>query len=281
MGIDRPLKYLLVIPSSKGGSNIMGEESQKRIIVVSFQFSVVTKSIETMLKDNGYVVTVIDSEVEKVKGYLDDAALYIIYLQTDLVDAMKLDLLQVITNILDDKKMKVILIGEPSVKDKFVNTIPALSNSIWVDRPVDMNVLKNTVDDVMSGRLLQVSEKKRILIIDDDPSYAKMVREFIKDKYKVDIVTNGMQAITFLLKASETKQVDMILLDYEMPVVDGPQVLQMLRQEPATQDIPVVFLTGVGTKEAVSRVMQLKPEGYILKSTSKDDLVAYLAKKLS
>ncbi len=259
----------------------MDEENQKRIIVVSFQFSVVMKSIETMLKDSGYFVTVIDSEVEKVKGYLDDAELFIIYLQTDLVDAMKLDLLQTITNILDERKMKVILIGEHTIKDKFVDSVPALSNSVWVDRPVDMNVLKSTVDDAMSGRILQAVDKKRILIIDDDPSYAKMVREFIKDRYKVDIVTNGMQAITFLIKASEKKQVDMILLDYEMPVVDGPQVLQMLRQEPATQSIPVVFLTGVGTKEAVSRVMQLKPEGYILKSTSKDDLVAYLDKKLS
>ena len=45
--------------------------------------------------------------------------------------------------------------------------------------------------------------------------------------YKTDIVTTGMQAITFLLK----NPVDMVLLDYEMPVMDGPQVLQVLRQE--------------------------------------------------
>ena len=71
-----------------------------------------------------------------------------------------------------------------------------------------------------------------------------------------------------------------ILLDYEMPVVDGPQVLQMLRQEPATQKIPVVFLTGVGTREGVERVMALKPDGYILKSTTKDKLLEYLGEKL-
>ena len=83
----------------------------------------------------------------------------------------------------------------------------------------------------------------------------------------------------FLLKVKEGEQVDLILLDYEMPVVDGPQVLQMLRQESATADIPVVFLTGNGTREAVSRVMALKPEGYILKSTSKADLMDFLEKK--
>ena len=81
-----------------------------------------------------------------------------------------------------------------------------------------------------------------------------------------------MQAITFLLK----NEVDLILLYYEMPVVDGPQVLQMLRQEPATANIPVVFLTGIGTRESVARVMSLKPEGYILKSTTREDLLAFL-----
>jgi CheY-like chemotaxis protein len=114
--------------------------------------------------------------------------------------------------------------------------------------------------------------KKHILIVDDDPSYAKMVREWIKDHYQVSIVTAGIQAITFLAK----NPVDMILLDYEMPVVDGAQVLQMLRQEPSTQNIPVIFLTGVGDKEQVERVLRLRPTGYILKSTTKEKLLDYL-----
>ena len=65
-----------------------------------------------------------------------------------------------------------------------------------------------------------------------------------------------------------------------MPVVDGPQVLQMLRQEKSTRGIPVVFLTGVGTKEEVERVLQLKPNGYVLKSTTREKLLNYLQTKL-
>ena len=107
-----------------------------------------------------------------------------------------------------------------------------------------------------------------------------MVREWIKYKYRVDIVTAGMQAISFLLKVKEEEPVDLILLDYEMPVVDGTQVLQMLRQEPATANIPVIFLTGNGNKDAVARVMELKPNGYLLKSTTRLDLVKYLDNKL-
>jgi DNA-binding NarL/FixJ family response regulator len=53
----------------------------------------------------------------------------------------------------------------------------------------------------------------------------------------------------------------------------------MLRQDPATMHIPVIFLTGIGTKEAVSRVMALKPDGYILKSTTRADILGYIGSK--
>ena len=135
------------------------------------------------------------------------------------------------------------------------------------------NAKKENKDE---GSEKRAEDKKKILIVDDDPSYAGMVRTWIKDIYKTTVVTAGMQAITFLLK----NHVDLILLDYEMPVVDGPQVLQMLRSEPATADIPVVFLTGVSTKEEIMRVLALKPDGYILKTTPRDDILVYLQKKL-
>ncbi len=108
-----------------------------------------------------------------------------------------------------------------------------------------------------------------ILIVDDDPTYAKMIREWIRDQYSVNIVTAGMQAIKFLTK----KKVDLILLDYEMPEADGPEVLGMLRDDPETADIPVVFLTGVNNQESIERLLSLNPAGYILKNTPKGDLV--------
>ncbi len=169
----------------------------------------------------------------------------------------------------------IIYIGEQNFKDDFIRAFPKADGYPWVNRPIDMEMLPDTVEKAFANPH-QAAEKKKILLVDDDPSYATMVREWIKDDYQVYVVTAGMQAITFLLK----KKVDLILLDYEMPVVDGPQVLQMLRQEEDTKDIPVVFLTGVGTREGVQRVMELKPEGYVLKSTTKDNLLSFLKEKL-
>ena len=58
-----------------------------------------------------------------------------------------------------------------------------------------------------------------------------------------------------------------------MPVVDGPQVLGMLRSDPELADIPVVFLTGINSRESIERVLSLKPSGYILKNTTREELI--------
>ena len=67
---------------------------------------------------------------------------------------------------------------------------------------------------------------------------------------------------------------ELILLDYEMPVMNGPKVLEALRGDTKTAQIPVVFLTGHSDKDSVMDVMKMRPQGYLLKSTKKEDIIA-------
>ncbi|WP_242662263.1 response regulator [Butyrivibrio proteoclasticus] len=108
--------------------------------------------------------------------------------------------------------------------------------------------------------------------MDDDASFLKMVKDWLSDDYRVTIVSSGMQAITYIAK----NRPDLILLDFEMPVTSGPQVLEMIRSEVGTSNLPVFFLTGKGDKESVTKVLTLKPEGYILKSAGKTELVSQI-----
>ncbi len=244
----------------------------KKVAIVTFQYSVVMKGIEKKLADEGFQVTVLSSGFDAVRNLAVDTTVFILYLSSDI---SKMMMLPNIIETISKAGRNIIFIGEKDDHGDISREFPAIEGYEWMDRPVDTAKLISMINsDITSGTEAQT--KKRILIVDDDPAYAKMVREWIKYKYRTDIVTAGMQAITFLLK----NKVDLILLDYEMPVVDGPQVLQMLRQEPVTANIPVVFLTGVGSKEGVARVLELKPDGYILKSTTRMDIINYLTKKL-
>lgn len=65
---------------------------------------------------------------------------------------------------------------------------------------------------------------------------------------------------------------NLVLLDYEMPVCDGRQALEMIRSEKEIADIPVMFLTGRGDRESIKKVISLKPEGYLLKTMSDEEI---------
>ena len=114
----------------------------------------------------------------------------------------------------------------------------------------------------------QQARRKNILIVDDDVAYMSMIMDWLKDTYRVSLANSGMQAITWLAK----NHADLILLDYEMPITSGPQVLEMIRSDAETADIPVMFLTGRGDKESIMRVLSLKPAGYLLKTVQKKEL---------
>ncbi len=250
-------------------------EEKKSIVIFLYQYSVVVKGIERKLLDEGYFVDILTERYDQIEKLASRADLFLIYLPTDIMDDDgKIKMLWNICEKIRNHGKGIVVIGEKKYHSELVGRVKILDGYGWVDRPIENEIL---FKEISLGIATPVRGKtKRILIVDDDPSYAGMVREWIKDRYKTDIVTAGMQAITFLLK----NPVDLILLDYEMPVVDGPQVLQMLRQESATKDIPVIFLTGVGSKESVSRVMELRPAGYILKTTTRDNLIDTLRNQL-
>ena len=116
------------------------------------------------------------------------------------------------------------------------------------------------------------ARKKSILLVDDDVTFLKTVKGWLASNYRVTIVTSGAQALMYI---ADNKP-DLILLDYEMPVTSGPQVLEMIRSETRTGTIPVIFLTGKGDRESVVKVLALKPDGYLLKSTDKATLLKSL-----
>ena len=100
-------------------------------------------------------------------------------------------------------------------------------------------------------------------------NYMSMVMDWLKDKYRVATVNSGMQAIKWLAK----NHADLILLDYEMPVTTGPQVLEMIRSDDTLADLPVMFMKRKSDRESIMNVLALKPAGYQLKSNSKEQLL--------
>lgn len=111
--------------------------------------------------------------------------------------------------------------------------------------------------------------KKHVLVVDDDPMMLKLIKEHLHDNYDVATAINGKIALKFL----EKKKTDLILLDYAMPVEDGPAILEKIHANDATKDIPVVFLTGVMERDKIQKALVQKPQGYLLKPIDHDKLI--------
>ena len=108
----------------------------------------------------------------------------------------------------------------------------------------------------------QAQAQKTILLVNDDAVMIRTLREGLSTSYKVLPANSGANALKILERAKP----DLILLDYEMPEMNGPQVLETLRSKDETAKIPVMFLTAKSDAGSLDRIEALKPEGHMLKT---------------
>ena len=233
----------------------------------SFIIRVLMKKVTDAGCECGYLPLTVDDINESLKGEEPLIALYI-----DEEIKPNPEVMHFLIDRMEEKDMQAILIGESDDLKEYTAKFPMGLVYMGFERPVDNEGFVKSVKDYFK-KLALGEFKKRILIVDDDPQYLSMVREWLKDDYNVTMANSGLQAIRWLGR----NKVDLILLDHEMPVTSGPQVLEMLRSEEDTRGIPVMFLTGKGDKESVMAVVALRPEGYFLKNIKKEELLEKLA----
>lgn len=107
----------------------------------------------------------------------------------------------------------------------------------------------------------QNDDRPRILIVDDERININILNNLLKHDYKLMAATSGEQA----LKAAVDGQPDLILLDILMPGMDGHQVCRKLKSNPATQTIPIIFITAMGDAENETIGFALGAVDYISK----------------
>ena len=241
----------------------------KEVLFAGNKQSFIVRVLIKKVQEAGFACEFVTSTVDEIGRSWKHHQLLVLFLE----DARpKEDLMHYLVDSMVENGNMMILIGEQPDID-YVSDHMAQHGLIYstFGRPVDNEKFIKTIKEYFekedAGEL-----KKSILIVDDDPQYLSLVRMWLKDTYKVTMANSGLQAIKFLGK----NKVDLILLDHEMPVTSGPQVLEMLRSDEETKSIPVMFLTGKSDKESVMAVVALRPEGYFLKSIQKDELLEKL-----
>ncbi|MDA7746050.1 diguanylate cyclase [Psychromonas sp.] len=105
-------------------------------------------------------------------------------------------------------------------------------------------------------------KNKLVLIVDDSPTNLKILASCLKNAHQLKIATNGEQCLAI---AQLHPQPDLILLDVEMPDMNGYEVCEKLKNSPDTASIPVIFVTGLQGEKDEERGLSLGAVDYITK----------------
>lgn len=243
----------------------------QRMLFIAEKESFIARVLIKKVQDTRTECVFVPCNVNDINSKWQDAPLLTLYMEEGVRPGD--DVIHFLLDNIEDKDAKLIVVGEQQEINYVCDHIPGQFIYRTFPRPVDNAEFASSISEYYE-KMASGEFKKSILIVDDDPQYLNIVRQWLLGDYKVSLASSGLQAIRFLGK----NKVDLILLDHEMPVTSGPQVLEMLRSDPETASIPVMFLTGKSDKDSVMAVVALKPEGYFLKSIQKDELLEALKK---
>ncbi len=240
-----------------------------RVVFIAEKETFVVRVLEKKVVDAHKDCIFVKNTLSDVKEVLTNSCLVVLYIDDDT--RIQEDVLRFLEVRMREDLGGFILIGEQVHINAIRKQIPEHYIYKAFVRPVNNEEFLGAVSEYFEKDDID-DYKKRILIIDDDPQYLSLIRQWLNGMYKISVANSGLQGIKYLGK----NKVDLILLDYEMPVTSGPQVLEMLRSDEDTKNIPVIFLTGKSDKDSVMSVVGLRPEGYLLKSIEKEKLIEKL-----
>ena len=235
----------------------------QNILIVTEKNSLLVRSAMEHFKELEYNVVVEDLDVQKISKLKDSFEALILYMESDGYEKTQ-DIIYLRDKAVEED-IPIFYMGDEA--EELKKLIPEHVLQHIFQRPIDIKQAVQKIDEYV--KKYGSHSKKKILVVDDSGAMLRNIKGWLEEKYQVILANSGAMAIKYLA----TNRPDLVLLDYEMPVVDGSQVLEMIRTETEFSDIPVIFLTSKNDKESILKVMALKPEGYLLKTMEPDKIV--------
>ena len=242
-------------------------KAKRNVVYIGQEQHIVTQAVENRLSEAGFNVVAIPSDIDAINKSRNSTDTFLCYL--DYTSPKTEIVMHYLADLCRDEHKSMCLIVDNATRTQ----VKKMESAQWAAhiyvRPLDMNDIAEDLAE-LSDAHDEFRRKKSILVVDDDSDFLMIMNYWMKNHYNIVGVNSGVEAVTYLQHHAAP---DLILLDYEMPDLDGYDVMQWLHGTPQTRDIPIIFLTGVSDRESVMRIVKHKPDGYLLKSGRKSDLL--------
>ena len=117
----------------------------------------------------------------------------------------------------------------------------------------------------------------KVLVVDDAGIMLRSVKSMLEDRYSIKLAISGRLAMDMVRE----EKPDIILLDFDMPGMDGAETFDAIRGLEKGKDVPIVFLTGADDKNTIIKLMKKRPSGYVLKPPSREKLIEVIERTLA
>ena len=101
----------------------------------------------------------------------------------------------------------------------------------------------------------------RLLCVDDSAAMRNRVLELLRDEYEIAVANNGVEG----LRAAKASPPDVVLSDYDMPELNGLQLLRAMKSDPALRAIPFIVLTANAQSEMVTKCLNAGADDFLVK----------------
>jgi len=253
-------------------------KSRKKIIYVDdIQYSLV--SVKNRLQ-NHYDVFTVDS-AEKMFEILEKITPDLILMDVNMPD---IDGYEAIKSLKANERYSAIPVVFLTGKSDRESVVKGLSLGAvdYIIKPYTASKLIEIVENNLSSQEYKESSsgennnKPAVLIVDDVTSMLRAMQYALNDRYKVYILSKSQDALDFL----RTKSPDLILLDYLMPVLDGFDLIRMIRAMPEYEDTPIIIITTEGTMDHVNKAISIGASDFIVKPFNPKELNDKVAKHI-
>ena len=162
------------------------------VLIISKLESFMVNAIKNKLEASGLMCTFVSTDSPNICAVIDDRRVIILYVDESIFE--KQDLLIYLKDKCNDDDLKLIIIGSPSDFNTLSNYISDNYLAGKLERPIEMQEVIGILEGVQ-GAAQEDRDKKSILIVDDDATYLRTIRDWLKDKYRVIMANSGIQAV--------------------------------------------------------------------------------------
>jgi len=228
------------------------------IIIISSMQTFMTRSFGEKLLGAGIKSSEVKPNVNKISELTEEYDGAVIFADDEMLSDMTL--MVYIKDWILGRELPLFAIGKPEEITKIEDIFPSVSLKGAYMRPVDFNEIVGVIDKYL--RFFKDSERKKLLVVDDSGAALRSAKGMFEDKYQVMLAESAAMAI----KSLSLHKPDLIIMDYDMPIVNGRMAFAMIKAEMEFSSIPVMFLTSRDDVATVKSIMELRPVAYMLKN---------------